>query len=77
LVSMEYKEKIESQLVHLKPILDAAGRSIEVVEVDAPRITFKVAGFCTGCACASSYKEGLEELVANTCPELTTIEFTE
>lgn len=74
---MDHKAKIESQLVHLKPILDAAGRSIEVVAVEEPKITFKVAGFCSGCACSSSYKEGLEELVYNTCPDLTIIEFTE
>ncbi|PJE76440.1 hypothetical protein COV05_04520 [Candidatus Uhrbacteria bacterium CG10_big_fil_rev_8_21_14_0_10_48_16] len=74
---MEYKERLEARLVHLKPILDSAGRSIEVVEVDAPSVTFRVSGFCSGCACSSSYKESLEELVADTCPELTTISFIE
>ncbi len=74
---MDAKERIESRLVHLKPILDAAGRSIEVVSVDAPRITVKVAGFCSGCACSSSYKESLEDLVAETCPELTEVTFIE
>lgn len=72
---MDYREAIEARLVHLKPILDAAGRKIEVMEIDAPRIRFKVAGFCSGCACSSSYKEGLQELVQSTCPELTVIEF--
>ena len=63
--------------MHLKPILDAAGRSIEVVEVDVSKVVFRVAGFCSGCACGSSYRESLEELVADTCPELTDIFFIE
>lgn len=74
---MNHKEQLEQRLTHLKPILSAAGRAIEVVSVDAPRVTFRVSGFCSGCACASSYKEGLQELVASTCPELTDIQFIE
>ena len=73
----DVKEKLEARLVHLKPILSAAGRSIEVARVEPPAVTFRVAGFCTGCACSSSYKESLEELVADTCPELTKISFIE
>jgi Fe-S cluster biogenesis protein NfuA len=73
----DIREKLEARLVHLKPILAAAGRSIEVVSIDKPSIIFRVAGFCSGCACTSSYKESLEELVADTCPELTNISFIE
>lgn len=74
---MDYKSLLESKLVHLKPILEAGNRSIEVIEVSEPFVTFRVKGFCSGCACSSSYKEGLEELVQNTCPELTEIKFVE
>jgi len=74
---MSQKEQLEARLTHLKPILDAAGRSIEVVSIDSPAVTFRVAGFCSGCACSSSYKEALEDLVADTCPELTEISFIE
>jgi Fe-S cluster biogenesis protein NfuA len=74
---MDVKEKLEARLTHLKPILAAGGRSIEVVSVDVPSVTFRVSGFCSGCACSSSYKEGLEELVADTAPELTDIHFVE
>jgi Fe-S cluster biogenesis protein NfuA len=74
---MDVKEKLEARLAHLKPILAAGGRSIEVVSVEPPSVTFRVSGFCSGCACSSSYKEGLEELVADTAPELTDIHFVE
>ncbi len=74
---MEVKERIESRLTHLKPILDAGGRSIEVVSVEGGTITIKLEGFCSGCACSSSYKEGLQDLVQETCPELTEVTFIE
>jgi Fe-S cluster biogenesis protein NfuA len=74
---MNRKQLLESRLTHLKPILAAAGRSISVESVDAPSVTFRVSGFCSGCACSSSYKESLTELVADTCPALTTIDFIE
>ncbi|PJA45635.1 hypothetical protein CO174_02195 [Candidatus Uhrbacteria bacterium CG_4_9_14_3_um_filter_50_9] len=74
---MDAREKLEARLVHLKPILAAGGRSITVTSVDEPQVTFTVSGFCKGCACSSSYKESLEQLVADTCPGLTEINFLE
>ena len=74
---MDHKEVLEARLTHLKPILKAAGRAILVEEVNAPSVTFRVSGFCSGCACSSSYKESLVELVADTCPELTDVQFIE
>lgn len=74
---MDHKEKLEQGIVHLKPVLEAGGRSIEIVSVEAPSVTIKVAGFCTGCACSSSYKEALQDFVSNTCPDLTEITFVE
>ncbi len=74
---MDHKHLLESKLVHLKPILEAGGRSIDVVSVNNPSVTFRVKGFCSGCACSSSYEEGLRDLVKDTCPDLTEIIFVE
>ena len=74
---MNHKEKLEAGLVHLKPILEAGGRAIEIVSVEVPAVTVKVEGFCSGCACSSSYKEALQDFVENTCPDLTEITFVE
>lgn len=73
---MAYQDLID-QLTSLKPVLDSAERSIEVASNDAPKIVFKLAGFCGGCACSSSYKDGLMDLVAEHCPEYTVVEFIE
>ena len=71
------KELLEKRLEHLKPILASAGRSIEVVSVDSPNATFRLSGFCGGCDCSSSYKDGIKDLVQETCPDITEINFEE
>lgn len=73
---MAYQDLID-QLNSLKPVLDSAERSIGVASSEAPKIVFKLAGFCGGCGCSSSYKEGLMDLVAEHCPEYTVVEFIE
>lgn len=70
-------EKLHAQLATLKPVLDSAGRSIAIVTAEAPTIVFKISGFCGGCECSGSYKEGLQDLVAEHCPEMTVVEFIE
>lgn len=74
---MSHREKLEAGLVHLKPILDSAGRSIEILEIAPPKVTIKVAGFCSGCDCSNSYKEALQDFVGNNCPDLTEVQFVE
>ena len=70
-------QQLEEQLTGLKPVLDSAGRAIEIVSADTPKIVFKLTGFCGGCACSSSYKEGLQDLVSEHCPEYSVVEFIE
>ena len=74
---MEQREKLEARLAHLRPILAAGGKAIEIISIESPKVVFAVKGFCSGCECSTSYREGLEELVRDTCPELTDICFAE
>ncbi len=74
---MEIRERLETRLAHLKPILEEGGKSIEILSIEGNKVTFAVKGFCSGCGCTSSYKEGLQDLVQETCPELTEICFVE
>jgi Fe-S cluster biogenesis protein NfuA len=73
---MAYQD-LTDKLASLKPVLDSAGRAIEVVAYDAPKIVFKLSGFCGGCECSGSYKAGLQDLVAEHCPEFIEVEFIE
>lgn len=70
-------EKLHAQLATLKPVLDSANRAIEIVSAEAPTIVFKITGFCGGCECSGSYKEGLQDLVREHCGEYTVVEFIE
>lgn len=70
-------EKLHAQLATLKPVLDSANRSIEIASAEAPTIVFKISGFCGGCECSGSYKEGLQDLVKEHCPEMENVEFIE
>ena len=70
-------ENIQAQLDTLKPVLDSAERAIEIVSAEGTTITFKLSGFCGGCECSGSYKEGLQDLVKEHCPEYSVVEFVE
>lgn len=70
-------EDIEKKLASLKPVLDSAGRAIAVAERIEPKIVFQLTGFCAGCECSGSYKEGLQDLVKEHCPEYSVVEFIE
>ncbi|OGL95602.1 hypothetical protein A2348_01780 [Candidatus Uhrbacteria bacterium RIFOXYB12_FULL_58_10] len=73
---MAYQDLLD-QLASLKPVLDSANRSVGVASSDAPKIVFRLEGFCGGCGCSASYKEGLADLVAEHCSEYTVVEFIE
>lgn len=70
-------EILQEQLDSLKPVLDTAGRAISIVSAAGETITFKLVGFCNGCECSGSYKEGLQDLVREHCPEYSIVEFIE
>lgn len=73
---MDVREKLESTLQGLKPVLDAAGRTITVRSLDGKVCVVELGGFCGGCACSSTYKEGIEELVQGVAPDMK-VEFVE
>lgn len=70
-------EILQEQLDGLKPVLDTAGRAIVILKAEGETITFKISGFCGGCECSGSYKEGLQDLVREHCPEYAIVEFIE
>lgn len=72
---MNVQETLESSLAHLKPMLDAAGRAIEVKEATDTSCTIVLKGFCGDCACSGSYMEGIEEILAEQAPQVKEIKF--
>ncbi|MBI4598968.1 NifU family protein [Candidatus Uhrbacteria bacterium] len=74
---MTSKELIEETLAPLRPILAEAGKALEIVSCEPPRVVVKLSGFCGGCECSGSYREGLMDLVFEKCPDIEEIEFVE
>ncbi|KAA0206203.1 NifU family protein [Candidatus Uhrbacteria bacterium] len=74
---MNAAEALEQTLTDLKPMLDAAGRAIRVLESDGTSCKIELAGFCGDCACTASYIEGIQEILAEKAPQITNIEFVD
>ncbi|MCK9361351.1 NifU family protein [Patescibacteria group bacterium] len=74
---MNANEALEQTLADLKPMLDAAGRSIRVLESDEASCKIELAGFCGDCACTASYAEGIQEILAEKAPEIKTVRFVQ
>ena len=64
-------------LADIKPMLAASGRAVAIKDVSADRCVIELTGFCEGCSCSESYKEGIQDLVREHAPELKEIEFTQ
>ncbi len=72
---MNANEALQETLAGLKPMLDAAGRSIRIADASDTSCTIELAGFCGDCACTHSYIEGIQEILAEKTPELKEVKF--
>ena len=73
---MTITSAIEDSLRDLAPMLAAAGRTVEVASASDTDCAIVLKGFCDGCACVDSYKEGIEQLVRETVPTIQSVTFT-
>lgn len=72
---MNLQETLEQALKDIQPMLMASGRSIALKESSESGCVIELTGFCSGCACGDSYKEGIEEVIRERVPGIQTIEF--
>lgn len=72
---MNTKELIEQSLEDIGPMLQAAGRSIQVKEVTDNACVIEMSGFCGDCACTESYQEGIQEILQTKAPQIESIQF--
>lgn len=73
---MDIQITIEDALKDIAPMLAAAGRSVRVVSASERECAIELKGFCGGCACVDSYKEGITELVREKAPMIEIVSFT-
>lgn len=66
------KEKVESALEKIKPMLQADGGSVELVEVSPQGVVkVKLTGACAGCPMSQmTLKMGIEKMLKEEVPEV-------
>lgn len=74
---MNAHEALQETLADLKPMLDSAGRAIRVLESDETSCKIELAGFCGDCACTASYAEGIQDILSEKAPQITTVRFVQ
>ena len=65
------REKVESALTKIRPLLQADGGDVELVSVDNGTVKLKLTGHCAGCPMATmTIKNVLERVVKEQVPEV-------
>jgi Fe-S cluster biogenesis protein NfuA len=65
------KEKVESALAKIRPMLQADGGDVELVEVKGGVVKLKLKGSCAGCPVAEmTLKQGIERVLKEQIPEV-------
>ena len=69
------KEKVETALDKIRPMLQADGGDVELVEIDGGVVKVRLKGACAGCPMSQmTIKNGVERLLKEQIPEVTSVE---
>ena len=69
------KEKVETALNKIRPMLQADGGDIELVEIDGGVVKVRLKGACAGCPMSQmTIKNGVERLLKEQIPEVASVE---
>ncbi len=69
------KEKIESAIKKIRPMLQADGGDVEFVEVENGVVKVRLQGACAGCPMSQmTVKNGIEKLLKAEIPEVEAVE---
>jgi Fe-S cluster biogenesis protein NfuA len=69
------KEKIEAALDKVRPMLQADGGDVELVDVKDGIVTVRLQGACGGCPMSQmTLKNGIERILKQEVPEVISVE---
>ena len=69
------KENVEKALEFIRPMLQADGGDVELVDVKDGVVRVKLTGACGGCPMAQiTMKEGIEKRIKEEVPEVVSVE---
>jgi len=65
------REKVEAALSRIRPVLQADGGDVELVDVGDGIVKVKLTGACSGCAMATlTLRAGIERVLKEQVPEV-------
>jgi Fe-S cluster biogenesis protein NfuA len=71
------KEKVEAAIQKIRPMLQADGGDVELVDVQAGIVTVRLQGACAGCPMSQmTLKNGIEKILKKEIPEIVSVEST-
>lgn len=65
---MSIQETIAALLKDIQPLLQQGGKDIVLLEATETRARFRLEGFCSGCGCGDSYRDGIRETLMAKMP---------
>jgi len=68
------KEKVQAVLNKIRPMLQADGGDVELVDVEDGVVKVRLQGACVGCPMSQmTLKNGIERLLKNEIPEVQSV----
>ena len=69
------KEKVQAVIEKVRPMLQADGGDVELIEVDGAVVKVRLKGACAGCPMSQmTLKNGIERLMKKEIPEIESVE---
>jgi Fe-S cluster biogenesis protein NfuA len=69
------KEKVEAALQKVRPMLQADGGDVELVDIQDGIVTVRLQGACGGCPMSQmTLKNGIERILKQEVPEVVSVE---
>ena len=69
------REKVEEDINRIRPMLQADGGDVELVDVKEGIVTVRLQGACAGCPMSQmTLKNGIEKLLKKEIPEVVSVE---
>jgi Fe-S cluster biogenesis protein NfuA len=69
------REKVEEAINKIRPMLQADGGDVELVDVQEGVVTVRLQGACAGCPMSQmTLKNGIEKILKKEIPEVVSVE---
>ena len=68
------REKVEAAIGKIRPVLQADGGDVELININEGVVSIKLKGACGGCPMSTmTVKNGIERIIKETVPEVTEV----